>query len=300
MHNLTPLSGLFGGALIGLAAAALMLLTGRLAGVSGILGGLLQAMPADRGWRLAFVAGLIAAPLLAALAGAPLPRPAMTSNLALVAAGGLLVGFGSRMGNGCTSGHGVCGFARLSVRSIAATVDLHGDAPSSRWPSSVTVLEDSAMPLVLASFACGLIFGAGPADLRHDRARQGARLPRHLWRLGRDAGFRDGRRGRGRRDRLRAGAAAQRAGVRAEIFSGRSAATSMRRWWRARCCSGSAGAWSASVRGRRWSISRDSACRSSSLSSRWLLGMLGYEFWRRGAVVSRAIETSAIPSRADG
>src|SRR5689334_926551 len=122
MQNLTPLSGLFGGALIGLAAAALMLLTGRLAGVSGILGGLLTSRPADRAWRLAFVAGLIAAPLLAALAGAPLPRPAVGGSLALVAAAGLLVGFGTRMGNGCTSGHGVCGFARLSTRSIAATI----------------------------------------------------------------------------------------------------------------------------------------------------------------------------------
>jgi uncharacterized protein len=122
MHNLTPLSGLFGGVLIGLAAAMLMVLTGRLAGVSGIVGGLLQARPADQGWRIAFVAGLIAAPLMAALFGAPLPRPAMTQNFALVAATGLLVGFGSRMGNGCTSGHGVCGFARLSARSIAATV----------------------------------------------------------------------------------------------------------------------------------------------------------------------------------
>jgi uncharacterized protein len=122
MHNLTPLSGLFGGVLIGLAAAMLMVLTGRLAGVSGIVGGLLQARPADQGWRIAFVAGLIAAPLIAALFGAPLPRPAMTQNFALVATTGLLVGFGSRMGNGCTSGHGVCGFARLSARSIAATV----------------------------------------------------------------------------------------------------------------------------------------------------------------------------------
>jgi uncharacterized membrane protein YedE/YeeE len=121
MHHLTPLSGLLGGALIGLAAASLMMLTGRLAGVSGILGGALQARPADQGWRLAFIAGLIAAPLLAALAGAPLPRPAMTSSLVLAAVAGLLVGFGSRMGNGCTSGHGVCGFARLSTRSIAAT-----------------------------------------------------------------------------------------------------------------------------------------------------------------------------------
>ena len=121
MHHLTALSGLLGGALIGLAAAALMMLTGRLAGVSGILGGALQVKPADQGWRLAFIAGLIAAPLIAAIAGAPLPRPAMTSSLVLAAVAGLLVGFGSRMGNGCTSGHGVCGFARLSTRSIAAT-----------------------------------------------------------------------------------------------------------------------------------------------------------------------------------
>ncbi|SDS90696.1 YeeE/YedE family protein [Bradyrhizobium canariense] len=128
MHNLTPLSGLFGGALIGLAAASLMLLTGRLAGVSGIFGGLLVFRPADQAWRIAFVAGLIAAPLLAALAGVPLPRPAMTSNMALIVAGGLLVGFGSRMGNGCTSGHGVCGFARLSSRSMAATLIFMGTA----------------------------------------------------------------------------------------------------------------------------------------------------------------------------
>jgi uncharacterized protein len=122
MHHLTPLTGLCGGALIGLAAASLMLLTGRLAGVSGIFGGLLSFPSLDRGWRLAFVAGLIAAPLVAALFGAPLPRPAMSGNLALVAVAGLLVGVGTRMGNGCTSGHGVCGFARLSARSIAATI----------------------------------------------------------------------------------------------------------------------------------------------------------------------------------
>ena len=108
MHDFTPFSGLAGGALIGLAAALLMLLTGRIAGVTGIVGGLLQPDTADRGWRVAFIAGLIAAPLIAALFGAPLPRPAM-------------VGFGTRMGNGCTSGHGVCGFARLSGRSIIAT-----------------------------------------------------------------------------------------------------------------------------------------------------------------------------------
>jgi uncharacterized membrane protein YedE/YeeE len=128
MHNLTPLSGLLGGALIGLATAGLMLLTGRIAGVSGIFGGLLAWQPGDRAWRLAFVAGLTTAPLIAALAGAPLPRPAMSANLVLVAVGGLLVGFGSRMGSGCTSGHGVCGFARLSLRSIGATQIFIGTA----------------------------------------------------------------------------------------------------------------------------------------------------------------------------
>src|SRR4051794_28181783 len=128
MHNLTLLNGLLGGALIGLATAGLMLFTGRLAGVSGILGGLLMSRPSDRAWRIAFVTGLIAAPLVAALAGAPLPRPPIASSLALVAVAGLLVGFGTRMGNGCTSGHGVCGFARLSARSIMATVIFMGAA----------------------------------------------------------------------------------------------------------------------------------------------------------------------------
>jgi uncharacterized membrane protein YedE/YeeE len=121
MHDFTPLSGLAGGALIGLAAALLMLLTGRIAGVTGIVGGALQADTADRAWRIAFIAGLIGAPLIAALFGAPLPRPAIHASLVVVAIAGLLVGFGTRMGNGCTSGHSVCGFARLSGRSIVAT-----------------------------------------------------------------------------------------------------------------------------------------------------------------------------------
>jgi uncharacterized membrane protein YedE/YeeE len=120
MHNLTPLSGLFGGALIGLAASALMLLTGRIAGITGIVGGLLPNASADRGWRIAFIAGLIAAPLLAAFAGFGLPRPPMP-GLLVTALAGLLVGFGTRMGGGCTSGHGVCGLARLSARSLVAT-----------------------------------------------------------------------------------------------------------------------------------------------------------------------------------
>jgi uncharacterized membrane protein YedE/YeeE len=121
MHNLTVFSGLFGGALIGLATAMLMLLTGRIAGISGIFGGLLPLRSSERGWRLAFIAGLIAAPLLAVLGGMSLPNPTMPASLAVIAIGGLLVGFGSRMGSGCTSGHGVCGTARLSTRSIAAT-----------------------------------------------------------------------------------------------------------------------------------------------------------------------------------
>jgi uncharacterized membrane protein YedE/YeeE len=121
MHNLTPLSGLIGGALIGLASALLMLLTGRIAGISGIFGGLLPLRATDRDWRLAFIAGLIAAPLLATLFGTPLPKPVMPASLAVIAVAGLMVGFGSRMGGGCTSGHGVCGVARLSARSLVAT-----------------------------------------------------------------------------------------------------------------------------------------------------------------------------------
>jgi len=127
MHHFTPLSGLIGGALIGLASALLMLTAGRLAGVSGILGGLLTASR-DRAWRLAFIAGLIAAALIGPLFGTPGAARLSSSNLALYAAAGLLVGFGSRMGNGCTSGHGVCGFARLSARSITATLIFMGAA----------------------------------------------------------------------------------------------------------------------------------------------------------------------------
>lgn len=122
MHNFTPLSGLLGGALIGVAASALMLLTGRIAGISGIFGGLIAPDSNDRTWRLAFIAGLIAAPLMATVAlGIPLPTPTMPASLILIAIAGLLVGFGSRMGGGCTSGHGVCGIARLSARSLVAT-----------------------------------------------------------------------------------------------------------------------------------------------------------------------------------
>ena len=119
MSPFDPTSALIGGALIGLAAVLLMLLIGRIAGISGILGDSLSAANGERAWRFAFLAGLVAAPLLAAAAGLPVPMP---GSWWLIAAGGLLVGFGSRLGNGCTSGHGVCGLSLLSTRSLAATV----------------------------------------------------------------------------------------------------------------------------------------------------------------------------------
>ncbi len=121
MTEFTPISALFGGALIGLSAALLMLFTGRIAGISGIVGGCLVAAAGDREWRLAFIAGLIAAPVLGALVHLPLALPRMPDSWFLIAVAGFLVGFGARMGGGCTSGHGVCGIARLSPRSLVAT-----------------------------------------------------------------------------------------------------------------------------------------------------------------------------------
>ena len=121
MANFTPISAAIGGALIGLAAALLMLLTGRVAGISGIFGGCLGAAISDKGWRVAFIAGLILAPVTAALGGYAVLHPQMPASWITTVAAGLLVGFGARLGGGCTSGHGVCGIARLSVRSIVAT-----------------------------------------------------------------------------------------------------------------------------------------------------------------------------------
>ena len=123
MENFTPLASLFGGALIGLSAVALMLLNGRIAGISGIAAGMLSLSgPApDRGWRGAFVAGLIVAPLALALLGGGPPDIVFAAPLPVMVLAGLLVGFGTVLGNGCTSGHGVCGIARLSPRSMVAT-----------------------------------------------------------------------------------------------------------------------------------------------------------------------------------
>ena len=121
MANFTPVSAAVGGALIGLSAVLLMLCNGRIAGISGIFGSLINPATSDRAWRSAFVAGLIAAPLAAELAGFAVPKPQLP-GIIVVAAAGLLVGFGTRLGSGCTSGHGVCGIARLSPRSLVATV----------------------------------------------------------------------------------------------------------------------------------------------------------------------------------
>lgn len=118
--HFTPYSALAGGMLIGLAAAAFMLLNGRIAGISGIVGGLLRPGPGDVTWRLAFAGGLVAAPLLYRLFG-PLPPIQVDAGMPLVVTAGLLVGVGTRYGSGCTSGHGVCGIARLSPRSLVAT-----------------------------------------------------------------------------------------------------------------------------------------------------------------------------------
>ena len=121
MAPFDPLLALLGGVLIGVASVLLMMLTGRIAGISGILGGLLAGGAKDKAWRIAFVVGLIAAPLIFAAMGRSLAMPDMPASWLMVAVAGLLVGFGTRLGSGCTSGHGVCGIARLSPRSVVAT-----------------------------------------------------------------------------------------------------------------------------------------------------------------------------------
>lgn len=116
----TPWTSLLGGALIGLAAAAFVLLNGRIAGISGILGGLLTPKKADTGWRVAFVVGMIAAPLLWLLISS-LPVIQIDASYPVLVVAGLVVGVSTRFGAGCTSGHGVCGISRLSPRSLIAT-----------------------------------------------------------------------------------------------------------------------------------------------------------------------------------
>lgn len=117
----TPLSALAGGAIIGLAVSFFLLLTGRVAGISGIVGGLFSPKPGDFAWRLAFVVGLLGVGLIAAVAFPEQVTASQTRSPLAMLAAGVVVGYGTRLGNGCTSGHGVCGISRLSVRSLVAT-----------------------------------------------------------------------------------------------------------------------------------------------------------------------------------
>jgi uncharacterized protein len=117
----SPVNALIGGMLIGAAASMLISLNGKIAGVSGILGGLLPPKKNDTAWRLLFILGLVVSPIIYSLFN-PLPSVSVNANSMQIITAGLLVGLGTRYGSGCTSGHGVCGIARLSSRSIAATI----------------------------------------------------------------------------------------------------------------------------------------------------------------------------------
>jgi len=121
----SPWSALMGGVLIGLAVAMFALLNGRIAGISGIVGGLLRPAKGEVLWRAAFVLGLVGAPLVYALFSA-FPRPQVDADFAALIIAGLLVGIGTQYGSGCTSGHGVCGLSRLSPRSLVATLAFMG------------------------------------------------------------------------------------------------------------------------------------------------------------------------------
>lgn len=119
--DFTPLASAVGGLVIGAAAAMLILFCGRVAGISGILGGVLSRANKDKGWRVAFLLGMIVSPLLWRLV-APLPAVTIDASWPMLVVAGLLVGVGTRYGSGCTSGHGVCGLSRLSLRSLVATL----------------------------------------------------------------------------------------------------------------------------------------------------------------------------------
>lgn len=121
LAHFTPGLSLTGGLIIGAAAALLVLFNGRIAGISGILGGLLNLPRNDVGWRFAFVAGLIGAPVTASLIGKPAVAD-IEASWGVVVAAGFLVGLGTRYASGCTSGHGVCGLSRGSIRSLVATL----------------------------------------------------------------------------------------------------------------------------------------------------------------------------------
>lgn len=124
-QHFTPGLSLIGGVLIGISSALFILANGRIAGISGILGGLLRPSAGDVRWRIAFLLGLLAAPALAYLF-IPYEAPTIEAGTGTLIAAGLLVGVGTRYGGGCTSGHGVCGLSRLSPRSLVATLAFMG------------------------------------------------------------------------------------------------------------------------------------------------------------------------------
>jgi len=119
--EITVINSLFGGMLIGAAASILILFNGKIAGISGILGGLLRPKKNDTAWRVMFLLGLVISPIIYSMLH-PLPTITVNANITTIVIAGILVGIGTRYGSGCTSGHGVCGIARLSPRSIVATI----------------------------------------------------------------------------------------------------------------------------------------------------------------------------------
>ena len=123
--HFTPWASLAGGILLGLASALFILVNGRVLGISGILGGLLRPRAGDAGWRIAFIAGMLVAPAVWALVTTPVV-PRIEAGPAVLVVAGLLVGWGTRYGSGCTSGHGVCGLSRMSPRSLVATLAFMG------------------------------------------------------------------------------------------------------------------------------------------------------------------------------
>lgn len=129
----TPMASTAGGVLIGLSASLLLLAEGRIAGISGILGGLLSPQQGDVAWRLAFTTGLMAAGAVSVAWAPHLFEVTHASSPSMIALAGLLVGFGTRLGNGCTSGHGVCGLARRSTRSAAAVATFIASGMATVW-----------------------------------------------------------------------------------------------------------------------------------------------------------------------
>jgi uncharacterized protein len=122
MHNFTPIASTIGGILIGLSASAMLLLNGKIAGISGIFAGVLRPVKGDTHWKVSFIVGLLAGGLLLRIFAPNAYDFGIIRSPAVLVLAGLSVGFGTRLGNGCTSGHGVCGIGRLSIRSIVATI----------------------------------------------------------------------------------------------------------------------------------------------------------------------------------